>query len=377
MNKISWLRGNNGFLNSVFKQSKFIPLHNLNPLIRNGDNTLASIPYSEAEPYIGSNNYGEGMSQINQRFLEGYRQSKTVVALLGVKESFDQRANDPQYTPSGTVYFCFDASSYPKEHFESHDVKFRDSRSLIGYLNLHDSKIIAQARSIVDWNLRHKYDSGSGKLNYSCWAGWKLCCSSVFDNQDQPSHSWKGVQNYHYPRTDPVVIMAVLSPDRSAILLGRNKRYAGGMYSCLAGFVEVGETFEEAVAREVHEEACVRVLDVKYFASQPWPYPSSLMTGFYAIADVNSNYEISRTDLDGELEGVLEQVVVKQIINNQTDARWFTREDVEEMVKRSPISLGDKPPDNVPFVPNKHAIAGELIRNWLATFEKKERNLID
>lgn len=302
LNKISWLRGNNKFLNSVLKQSKFIPLHNLNPLIRN--NTVASIPYNEAEPYIGSTDYGEGMSNIKQRFLEGFRQSKTVVALLGVKESVEQKANDAQYTPSGTVYFCFDASSYPKEDFESDDAKFRESRSLIGVLNLQDSKIIAQARSIVDWNLRHKYDSGSGKLNYSCWAGWKLCCSSVFENQDAPSHSWKGVQNYHYPRTDPVVIMAVLSPDKSAILLGRNKRYAGGMYSCLAGFVEVGETFEEAVAREVHEEACVRVLDVKYYSSQPWPYPSSLMTGFYAMADVNSDYKTSRTDLDGELEGV-------------------------------------------------------------------------
>ncbi|TIB92904.1 hypothetical protein E3Q10_03463 [Wallemia mellicola] len=361
LNKISWLRNNNNFLNSVLKKSQFIPLHNLNPLITN--NKLTSLPFDDAKSYIGESNYGESMTNIKGSFLEGYRQSNTLIVLLGVKESVEQKANDPQYAPSGTVYFCFDATPFPKEKFESATTKFREARSLIGVLDSEDSKIFAQARSIVDWNLRHKYDSGSGKLNYSCWAGWKLCCSSVFENQDAISESWKGIQNYHYPRTDPVVIMAVLSPDKQQILLGRNKRYASGMYSCLAGFVEVGETFEEAVAREVWEESCTKVKDVQYFASQPWPYPSSLMTGFYAIADDKTDYKKFRTDLDPELEGAL--------LTPATEARWFTREEATEMAKNSPSSLGDKPSENVLFIPNRHAIAGELIRNWLNGFEKK------
>ncbi len=136
----------------------------------------------------------------------------------------------------------------------------------------------------------------------------------------------------HHPRTDPVVIMLVV--DRDRVLLGRQASWPQRRYSALAGFVEPGESLEEAVAREVAEESGVEVRDVRYIASQPWPFPASLMLGF--IAEWAGGTPAVRDD---ELE----------------DVRWFTREEVREAAaERGPLLL-----------PAPVAIARRLLDVWL------------
>jgi NADH pyrophosphatase NudC (nudix superfamily) len=124
----------------------------------------------------------------------------------------------------------------------------------------------------------------------------------------------------NYPRTDPVVIMAVLDPTREKILLGRQKIWPKKFYSCLAGFIESGETIEEAVRREVYEEAGIEVGEVYYHSTQPWPYPSSLMIGMIGIAKENQTI---RCDLDNELEGTSSPFPLG--ISERTD--WFSHFD--------------------------------------------------
>jgi NAD+ diphosphatase len=136
-----------------------------------------------------------------------------------------------------------------------------------------------------------------------------------------------------FPRTDPATIMLVHEPGGARALLGRKAEWPEGRYSTLAGFVEPGESLEDAVAREVREEAGVEVGDIRYFASQPWPYPQSIMLGFFAEATTT---DIRTSD---ELE----------------DARWFTRDEVREMREKTRVAL-----------PGIDTIARRLIEAWLA-----------
>lgn len=123
--------------------------------------------------------------------------------------------------------------------------------------------------------------------------------------------------------------MGIISLDGNKILLGRQKAWPKGMYSCLAGFLEPGESFEEAVRREVYEESGVVVNEVMYHSSQPWPYPANLMVGCFGRADENQTI---RLDLDNELEGesrfLSSRELPKANIFIPTDARWFTRDDL-------------------------------------------------
>ncbi|WP_250474672.1 NAD(+) diphosphatase [Caballeronia sp. GAFFF1] len=154
---------------------------------------------------------------------------------------------------------------------------------------------LGEARSMLDWHRRHRFCANCGNPTDSAGAGWRRICGQC------------GAQ--HFPRVDPVVIMLVTDGERC--LLGRQPQFATGMYSALAGFIEPGETFEHAVYREVLEEAGIRCADVRYFASQPWPFPSSLMIGCFARA---TDTEI--TVDEKELE----------------DARWFSRDEVRAML---------------------------------------------
>lgn len=190
-----------------------------------------------------------------------------------------------------------------------------------------DAALVAQAKSLLDWNERHTFCPGCARQQYSLWAGYKRGCSSSLrlaaenpdftkafhrhDDDHSVCPSSLALSNYQYPRTDPVIIMAILSPDGEKVLLGRQKKWPKGFYSCLAGFCEPGESFEEAVRREVLEEAGVKVQQVIYHSSQPWPYPANLMAGFYGIAQ-DANPDAIRLDLDNELE----------------DARWCSKAEI-------------------------------------------------
>jgi len=178
------------------------------------------------------------------------------------------------------------------------------------------------ARALVDWHARHRFCARCGSHTALAKGGWQRNCANPACNAE------------HFPRVDPVTIMTVEC--QGQLLLGRQPRFPPNRYSALAGFVEPGESIEEAVAREVQEEAGVRVRDVRYVASQPWPFPSSLMIGCHGHAD-DFTLVIDRTELD--------------------DARWFTREEVMYAMSGAEDGAFIAPP---PF-----AIAHHLLRHWL------------
>lgn len=143
------------------------------------------------------------------------------------------------------------------------------SRAIAGLVPAEEVALYGTARSLVHWHARHRYCSVCGAATHPAKAGWSRRCD--------------GCAAEHFPRTDPVVIM--LAEHQGRILLGRQHAWPQGRYSALAGFVEPGETIEEAVARELFEEAGVRVHSVRYVMSQPWPFPSSLMIACIGQAD--------------------------------------------------------------------------------------------
>jgi NAD+ diphosphatase len=145
---------------------------------------------------------------------------------------------------------------------------FRDMRAAAALLPAKDVAILGQAKAMIDWHQRHGFCARCGSPTSFAEAGYKRACAEC--NAE------------HFPRTDPVVIM--LATHGESCLVGRGKQFPRGMYSALAGFVEPGETIEEAVRRELHEEAGVVAGKVDYFATQPWPFPSSLMIGCFAEA---------------------------------------------------------------------------------------------
>lgn len=198
-----------------------------------------------------------------------------------------------------------------------------DLRRLLDVMPPEQLALYGGARSLVDWHARHRFCAGCGHTTRLAKGGWQRDCSN------------EACGAAHFPRVDPVTIMLVEHDGR--LLLGRQPRFPAGRYSTLAGFVEPGETIEEAVAREVLEEAGVRVRDVRYVASQPWPYPSSLMIACYARAD-DPHIEIDRAELE--------------------DARWFTRAEVAAALDGAP---------DAPFgAPTHTAVARHLLEWWMA-----------
>jgi NAD+ diphosphatase len=167
---------------------------------------------------------------------------------------------------------------------------------------------IAEAKAMLHWHARHRFCSNCGQPSEISTAGWKRECPSC--------------KAEHFPRTDPVVIMLAIDGDRC--LLGRQSRFVPNTWSCLAGFVEPGETIEEAARREIQEEAGVLTGKVTYFRSQPWPFPMTLMIGAHAQA-TSTEIIVDRAELE--------------------DARWFTRAEAASMLARThPDGLATPPP---------------------------------
>ena len=192
---------------------------------------------------------------------------------------------------------------------------------LLAILTNEDAPLFAAALSLSRWHTRHRFCANCGHLADSVRAGWSRRCPSC------------GAE--HFPRVDPVVIM--LAEHHGDLLLGRQPHYPPARYSALAGFVEVGETIEAAVSRELHEEAGIAVRDVRYVASQPWPFPSSLMIGCTAKAD-SRELVVDKTELE--------------------DARWFSRDEILKALSGVPDAPFQAPP--------KAAIARTLLERWLA-----------
>ena len=193
----------------------------------------------------------------------------------------------------GTAHFAVDVSSI--EDAPSQDPfralgRFMDLRAISMRLPLGDPSTLAMGKAVLDWHARHQFCAVCGSRTDMKEAGFMRKCSGEECNAE------------HFPRVDPVVIMLAVRGDEA--LVGRQAMFPAGMYSALAGFVEPGENIEEAVRREIMEEAGIKVGAVHYHSTQPWPWPSSLMIGCFAEA------ESSEIVIDG---------------NELEEARWVSR----------------------------------------------------
>jgi NAD+ diphosphatase len=199
--------------------------------------------------------------------------------------------------------------------------KFMDLRGAAASLDAREAAILAQGKSMIDWHHRHGFCSVCGTASTFADGGYKRDCPDC------------GAE--HFPRTDPVVISLAVRGDQC--LLGRGPQWPPGMFSALAGFLEPGETIEEAVRREIAEETTVKVGAVRYIQSQPWPFPSSLMIG--CIGEAESE--------DIQVDGV-----------EIAEARWVSR----DLIERTLAGAGDKSF----MIPPPMAIAHQLLRAWVA-----------
>ena len=202
-------------------------------------------------------------------------------------------------------------------------MKFIDLRSVAGQLSQGEATLIAAAKGVIGWHRTHPFCARCGAPSLPGDGGWRRKCTAC--------------GGLHFPRTDPVVIMLITRGDQGneKVLLGRQAVWAPGMYSLLAGFMEPGETIADAVRRETLEEAAIRVGKVRFLASQPWPFPASLMMGCWGEA---LNDEIV---IDDEIE----------------DARWVPR---TEMV----LALRGKHPEF--SSPRRDSIARWILEAWVA-----------
>lgn len=195
------------------------------------------------------------------------------------------------------------------------------SRAIAGLVPAAEVALYGTARSLVHWHARHRFSSVCGGPTQPVKAGWSRRCDLCAAE--------------HFPRTDPVVIM--LAEYQGRVLVGRQHAWPQGRYSALAGFVEPGETIEEAVARELFEEAGIRVRDVRYVMSQPWPFPSSLMIACIAQADDDA-LTLDPTEIE--------------------DAFWCDADAVRRAIAEE---------QDAPFLaPPRMAVAWHLLDRWLA-----------
>ena len=224
---------------------------------------------------------------------------------------------------NGSAYYAVDLSEHedPTRLPLPQGAVFEDLRRLATQIDPVEAGLLAYARALGHWHRNHRFCGACGAATQAQKGGHERVCSN------------ESCQRSHFPRTDPAVIMLVTHPDGVHCLLGRNKRFRGLRFSTIAGFVEPGETLEQAVSREVKEETGIRTKDVTYQASQPWPFPASIMLGFRAAA-VN-------TDINCEDEELVE-------------AKWFTRDEVRAMADSQEV-----------LPPSRYSISRWLIDTWL------------
>ncbi len=241
-------------------------------------------------------------NRANAEFIE-QRRNDSATHVVQIAGDTVRMENDRLFTSNDTpesdaIYLGEDPESqswFAREIEPSETLIPIRSLMIDGGLTQERLSILAQARSILHWHASHGFCAKCGAQSLMADAGYKRVCPVC--------------KTEHFPRTDPVVIMAVRHHDQ--ILLGRQASWPPNMFSALAGFMEPGETIEQAVAREVLEEAGIKVGAVSYVTTQPWPFPSSLMIGMIAEATT------TEIKLDpAELE----------------EARWFTRGDLEMML---------------------------------------------
>ncbi|PLX63302.1 NAD(+) diphosphatase [Sedimenticola selenatireducens] len=224
--------------------------------------------------------------------------------------------------PEGVIWLALDIShlEQPEKMLPGREAQsFRDLRIVGPLIDRHSGALLAHARAMTYWHRHHRFCGDCGSPTESTRAGHMRICGNP------------ACQRAHHPRTDPAVIMLI--HDGDYCLLGRQPSWPPGMHSTLAGFVEPGESLEDAVAREVSEEAGIRVTDIRYHSSQPWPFPSSIMLGFYARA-ASTDIQVYGVELES--------------------AGWFHRDQLLNS------------PENEQFhLPRRDSISWRLIETWM------------
>ncbi|KAL1915386.1 uncharacterized protein VTP21DRAFT_6844 [Calcarisporiella thermophila] len=329
LNRMSAKRTDPEFLcNALISPSSRFILFSSRSILLNSSSQLALLNYSDIQQLLG-NPLDDPQDPVKAASCE----EEFLLVFLGVRESdglFFWAVDSRSFT-SSQINDSFEA--FRKEVIESRGFDFESPQPATFFLPQEEAGIVSEAAAMLDWNHRNPHCPACGRKTHPGEAGWKRICEGKSENP--PCRSAKGVQNYTYPRTDPVVIVCIVSADGERCLLGRKRSFPGNTYSCLAGFIEPGESAEEAVRREAKEEAGVTIGTVIYHSSQPWPFPNSLMLGFVAQA-ITENISLD----DNELE----------------DAKWFPRKDVAEALSNSSSSLS---------VPPKFAIAHNLMKAWV------------
>lgn len=226
---------------------------------------------------------------------------------------------DGEGRPHFAAEFRYDLADSPLAGLGS----FEDMRAAAARLPDRDAAILGCAKALFEWHARHGYCANCGERSTLADGGWKRVCAAC--------------KAEHFPRVDPVVIMLPVLGDRCCV--GRQARWPRGMYSAFAGFIEPGESMEEACAREVQEEAGLVVVDVRYHSTQPWPFPSSLMIGL--ICEVRDDVlSLDREEID--------------------EAVWLTRDQA-----KAALAGGVTLADGVRVAtPPPLAIAHQLVRAW-------------
>ncbi len=290
LDRVSQRRQDAGWVASLLQdpETRLLPLHGLKPHVRHS--SAAALDWQSVAPWRSL--IDEGATLI----------------LLGTRD--------------GRAYFALDATL--RETAPDADGAAMDARTVAPLIDGGEAAILAEARSLIDWHARHRFCAQCGTPSVVASGGWVRHCPNC--------------QAHHFPRVDPVVIMLAVRGERC--LLGRGRRRVGTRFSCLAGFMEPGETLEEAVRREILEESGIQIGRVRYLASQPWPFPSSLMMGFLA-------------------EALSEEITIDP--DEIAEARWFGRDEVRAMVERS--RSDDSAPDVV-TLPPPLAIGHQIARRW-------------
>ncbi len=290
LDRVSQRRQDAGWVASLLDdpQTRLLPLRELKPLVRDG--AAPALDWQQVAPWREAIDAGAAL------------------ILLGIG---DDRAHFALDATAAAIPAASNGASV-------------DVRSLAAAIPGPDAAILAEARSLLDWHARHGFCAQCGTASAIDAAGWGRRCPNC--------------RAHHYPRVDPVVIMLAVRGERC--LLGRGRRRVGARFSCLAGFMEPGETIEEAVRREVLEELGIRVGRVRYLASQPWPFPSTLMMGLLA-------------------EALSEEICIDP--EEIAEARWFERAEVRAMVERS---RSDEPIPGLATLPPPLAIGHQLARRW-------------
>ena len=340
-------------------------MNNLAPLAHD-PTKLAYASLKDIQPLTGDDPYEKTEEQVVAEFNSTV--SIPQILFLGIDESVKNGFEWNIY--KGSPYFAIDVT--PKGSFtdiasttvkdlEAKGLQFVEGRMHTS-LPAPSAAIYAQARALLDWNARNPFCGQCGQPTLSINAGTKRTCppkdmaslqasigstTSATPTERPPCATRKGVSNLSFPRTDPTVIMAVVSSDSQRILVGRQKRWPQYWYSTLAGFLEPAESVEEAVRREVWEESGVTLGRVVIHSTQPWPYPANLMIG--AIAQTVPGGEEIALKHDPELE----------------DAKWVGFDEVREALRVGVGDLGQGPPEGYKEgglrLPGRTAIANQLL----------------